>query len=73
MSNRLEGKVVLITGGGSGMGRAGAEACAAAGATVVGAAPNYDTDRAARVMEARERAILATLGVPDPYALAAGP
>lgn len=32
---RLEGKVVLITGGGSGMGRAGAEACADEGAFIV--------------------------------------
>jgi probable rRNA maturation factor len=29
---------------------------------------DHDTDRAARTMEARESAILATLGVPDPYA-----
>ena len=29
---------------------------------------DHDTDRAARVMEARETAILAALGVPDPYA-----
>ena len=28
----------------------------------------HDTDRAARAMEARETAILATLGVPNPYA-----
>ena len=33
---------------------------------------DHDTDRAARVMEAREKAILATLGVPDPYAVAVG-
>jgi len=31
----------------------------------------HDTDRAARAMEARESAILAALGVPDPYARAA--
>jgi probable rRNA maturation factor len=30
----------------------------------------HDTDRAARAMEARETALLATLGVPDPYATA---
>lgn len=35
MEGRLANKIVLIPGGGSGMGRAGAEACAAAGATVV--------------------------------------
>jgi probable rRNA maturation factor len=29
----------------------------------------HDTPRAARSMEARERAILASLGVPDPYAV----
>jgi probable rRNA maturation factor len=29
---------------------------------------DHDTGRAARTMEARETAILATLGVPDPYA-----
>jgi probable rRNA maturation factor len=28
----------------------------------------HDTARAARAMEARETAILATLGLPDPYA-----
>jgi len=32
---------------------------------------DHDTDRAARQMEARESAILAALGVPDPYAQAA--
>ena len=32
---------------------------------------DHDTDRAARAMEARESAILAALGVPDPYAQAA--
>jgi probable rRNA maturation factor len=31
---------------------------------------DHDTDRAARAMEARESAILATLGVPDPHARA---
>ena len=31
---------------------------------------DHDTGRAARTMEARETAILATLGVPDPYASA---
>ena len=33
---------------------------------------DHGTDRAARVMEARETAILATVGVPDPYLRAAG-
>ena len=32
---------------------------------------DHDTDRAARAMEARESAILASLGVPDPYRRAA--
>ena len=32
---------------------------------------DHDTDRAARKMEVRESAILAALGVPDPYAQAA--
>jgi probable rRNA maturation factor len=32
---------------------------------------DHDTGRAARAMEARETAILAALGVPDPYACAA--
>jgi probable rRNA maturation factor len=32
---------------------------------------DHDTDRAARAMEARERAILAALGIPDPYAVTA--
>ena len=31
---------------------------------------DHDTGRAARTMEARETAILAALGVPDPYASA---
>ena len=33
---------------------------------------DHDTVRAARAMEKRETAILATLGVPDPYAVASG-
>ncbi len=33
---------------------------------------DHDNDRAARRMEARETAILAALGVPDPYAPSAG-
>jgi probable rRNA maturation factor len=33
---------------------------------------DHDTPRAARSMEARERAILAVLGVPDPYAVPYG-
>jgi probable rRNA maturation factor len=33
---------------------------------------DHDTPRAARSMEARERTILATLGVPDPYAVPYG-
>jgi probable rRNA maturation factor len=33
---------------------------------------DHHTDRAARVMEARETAILAAVGVPDPYIFAGG-
>jgi NAD(P)-dependent dehydrogenase (short-subunit alcohol dehydrogenase family) len=50
MAGRLDGKVALVVGGGSGMGRAGASAMAAEGASVVVA--DIALDRAERVAEA---------------------
>ena len=47
MANRLEGKVAIVTGAGSGIGRAGAAAMAAEGARVVIA--EIDRGRGARV------------------------
>lgn len=49
MAGRLDGKVALVVGGGSGMGRAGASAMAAEGASVVVA--DIALDRAQRVAE----------------------
>jgi NAD(P)-dependent dehydrogenase (short-subunit alcohol dehydrogenase family) len=49
MAGRLDGKVALVVGGGSGMGRAGAEAMAAEGASVV--VSDIALDRAERVAE----------------------
>jgi meso-butanediol dehydrogenase/(S,S)-butanediol dehydrogenase/diacetyl reductase len=53
MSKLLEGKVVLISGTGSGMGRAGALRFAAEGATVVGCDLNIDgNDQTAQLVKA---------------------
>ena len=48
MAGRLDGKVAIVTGAGSGMGRAGAEAFAAEGAIV--AVADIDQRKAARVV-----------------------
>ena len=50
MPKRVEGKVAIVTGGGSGMGRAGATLFAAEGAKVVVA--DIDEAKAARVTQA---------------------
>jgi NAD(P)-dependent dehydrogenase (short-subunit alcohol dehydrogenase family) len=50
VSKRLEGKVALVTGGGSGIGRAGAAAMAAEGARVVVA--EIDRERGERIAQA---------------------
>src|SRR5689334_22220169 len=63
MSGRLAGKVALVVGGGSGMGRAGAAAMAAEGASVVVAdialdcAEQVAADVRARGHEARAAAV----------------
>ena len=49
MSNQLQGKVILITGGGSGIGQATAIACAHAGASIVLCGRN--TDRLRETLE----------------------
>lgn len=50
MSGRLRGKVAIVTGGGSGMGRAGAEAFAAEGMLAVVVA-DIDGAKAERVVQ----------------------
>jgi 3-oxoacyl-[acyl-carrier protein] reductase len=53
VSQPLAGRAVLVTGGGAGLGRAICLACAAAGATVVVAAPGDNGAETARIVTAR--------------------
>ncbi len=73
MAGRLEGKVVVVTGGGSGIGRAGAAAMAAEGARVVLA--EIELERGAAVAERVEdsggTAVAEAVDVTDPGAVSA--
>ena len=62
---RLQGKTVLITAAGQGMGRASALACAAEGARVIA------TDRDKSLMDGLGDMECRTLDVTDPEAIAA--
>ncbi|MES0884189.1 SDR family oxidoreductase [Roseibium sp. SCP14] len=62
---RLQGKTILITAAGQGMGRASALACAAEGARVIA------TDRDVSLMEGLEGIECRALDVTDPKAIAA--
>jgi NAD(P)-dependent dehydrogenase (short-subunit alcohol dehydrogenase family) len=68
MPGRLEGKVALVTGGGSGIGRAGAAAMAAEGAAVVVAEIDVERGRqvATQIEAAGGRAVAEHVDVTDP-------
>jgi len=70
----LDGKVIVVTGAGRGLGRAFAEACAEAGAELVVVAEINETwgrDTAAALDEAGYRALFVPLDLGDPASVAA--
>ena len=73
MANRLEGKVAVVTGGGSGIGRAGATAMAAEGARVVIAEldPERGAGVAASIADAGGEAVAEVVDVTDAAAVEA--
>ena len=73
MANRLEGRVAVVTGGGSGIGRAGATAMAAEGARVVIAEldPERGAGVAASIADAGGEAVAEVVDVTDAAAVEA--
>ncbi|MDH2431739.1 SDR family oxidoreductase [Pokkaliibacter sp. MBI-7] len=66
---RLEGKTILITAAGQGIGRASALACAREGATVI--ATDINSDTLASLAQQSPRISVHTLNVTDPAAITA--